>query len=786
MKQDYPEEHFIYEKVVHHPWKVIGICLLGVFIIGSFLRFVAPSITYKDMLGADYPLLKFYDEIQSEYTNDDNLLVFVEAKEGTVFTSSILAGVQALTTELWKTPYSVRVDSITNFQHIEANGDDLQVSDLVERQSMLTAADLDRIKNIALSDPLLLNKAVNREGNVLAVNISFAFPNLSLNEKLDAEDFVQKTVQELQKDYPEINTYVAGLVALDATVMRISQKETGLFLGLVMMIVVGLLIFILRTFQPIAVSVLVFVFSIIAGMAFAGMMGWKLTPFTASVPMIILILAVADCVHFITSFMQTLREGMEKRPALVAALKLNFKPIAVTSITTAIGFLTLNFSESGGIRALGNQVAVGVMFAFILSVTFLPAFLSLLPFRATMTSRPGSSERWNGIGEFLARYRKSVLLASLLLSLGLAYGVTLNEFNDSVPNYVSKEVPWRKANDFGEKHFGGAYTFSFSIDSGQADGVTDPEFLKKVDQFATWLRSLPEAISVNTVTDTFKQLNKSMHGDDQEYYRLPENRELAAQYLLLYEMSLPYGLDLNNQINLDKSATKILVTFKTLSTTQVLAMEKRINQWIDNHMPGVTSLGSGVQLMFAHLLNQDTRGLILGAVAGLLFISLLLIFAFRSIKIGLVSVAPNIFPAAIAFGIWGFWVGRVGMGMAMVSGMTIGIIVDDTVHFLSKYLKGRREEQLDAVQSVKYAFRNVGPSIVLTTIVLVAGFLTMAAFAEFKVNSDMGKMTAMILTIALIFDLVTLPILLMIFDKTKQPVQSPHQRKLNILQKINA
>lgn len=775
-----------YEKVVHHPWKVIGICLVGVFFMGSFMRFVAPSVTYKDMLGADYPLLKFYEQIQSEYTNDDSLMVFIGAKLGTAFTREILSGVQGLTRELWKTPHSVRVDSVTNFQHTEANGDDLLVADLVEHADMLSPTELERIKKIALSDPLLLNKTVNEQGNVLAINISFAFPNLSLDEKQNAESFVQKTVEAFRERHPEANAYVAGLVALDVAIMKISQKESGMFLGLVMLVVVGLLVFILRTLQPVLVSIFVFVFSIVAGVAFSGLMGWRLTPFTASVPMVILILAVADCIHFITSFVRRLRGGEEKRQALVSALKLNFKPIAVTSITTAIGFLTLNLSESGGIRALGSQVAVGVMVAFILSVTFLPAVLALLPIKAKVKAGFGSDAQWNRVGEFLFKYRFTLLLVGTLLTLGLGYGITLNEFNDSVPTYISKSVPWRQANDFGEKHFGGAYTFSFSIDSGQADGVTDPAFLEKVDAFSTWLRSMPEAISVSTVTDTFKRLNKSMHGDEPGYYRLPEDRQLAAQYLLLYEMSLPYGLDLNNQINLDKSATKILVTFKTLSTSEVLAMEQTINRWIEKNMLGVTSMGSGVQLMFAHLLYQDTRGLTLGAVLGLFFISMLLIFVYRSLKIGLVSISPNLFPAGIAFGIWGYLVGEVGMGMAMVSGMTIGIIVDDTVHFLNEYLKGRRDEALDSVQAVNYAFRNVGPSIVITTVVLVAGFVVMAVLSEFRINSDMGKMTAMILVTALIFDLLILPILLMIFDKEKEPSRALPKDALKGLRESNA
>ena len=460
---------------------------------------------------------------------------------------------------------------------------------------------------------------------------------------------------------------------------------------------------------------------------------------------------------------------MQKKQALTNALNLNFGPIAITSITTAIGFLSLNFSESVSIRALGSQVAFGVMFAFVLSVTFLPALLALVPFNVK-PEKTTSAGRYEGFADLLYRNRALILTANLLLLVVLGLGLTRNEFNDRIPTYFAETLPWRQANDFSEHHFGGAYTFSYSLNSGTPGGVADPEYLEKVARFADWLRSLPQVAYVNTVTDTFKRLNKNMHGDRPEYYRLPRARDLAAQYLLLYEMSLPYGLDLNDQVNLDKSATKVLASFRTMSTSEILAMEKTINSWIENNLTGISATGAGVQIMFAHLLDQDTKGLTLGAALGLFLISLLLIVALKSWKVGLISILPNVFPAVLAFGIWGLFVGQVGMGLAMVSGMTIGIIVDDTVHFLSKYLMARRQHGLDARSAVAYTFEHVGPSIVFTTLVLVAGFVTMALLAEFRVNSDMGKMTALIMTTALILDLVTLPILLMIFDKKPAPV----------------
>ena len=230
-------------------------------------------------------------------------------------------------------------------------------------------------------------------------------------------------------------------------------------------------------------------------------------------------------------------------------------------------------------------------------------------------------------------------------------------------------------------------------------------------------------------------------------------------------MSLPYGLDLNTQINMDKSATKLTAAFQTLSVREILALEQQVDAWAAENLPDLTYITTGAQPMFAKFMDTSTRSLTMGAIYGLILISGLLIFMLRSFKIGAISLLPNLAPVVLAFGVWGLFVGQVGFGLAMVSGITIGIIIDDTVHFLAKYLDARGAKGLSAKDAVTYTYRTVGKSIVFTTLVLVVGFLAMAVLSNFRVNSDMGRMTAIIMTFALFFDLVTLPALLMVFDR---------------------
>jgi predicted RND superfamily exporter protein len=228
-------------------------------------------------------------------------------------------------------------------------------------------------------------------------------------------------------------------------------------------------------------------------------------------------------------------------------------------------------------------------------------------------------------------------------------------------------------------------------------------------------------------------------------------------------MSLPYGLDLNNQIDIDKSATKIAVTLKTLTSNEVIAFDDAVENWLQQNTPSITVYSSSPTLMFAHLGKRNITSMLEGTSIALLLISGVLIFFLGSFKYGVISLLPNLTPALTAFGIWGITVGQVGLGLSVVTGMTLGIIVDDTVHFLSKYLRARREKGLNAEDAVRYAFNSVGIALVVTSFVLVAGFMIMAQ-SHFYLNSSMGLLTSAVILLALFIDLTLLPSLLIQFS----------------------
>ena len=333
-----------------------------------------------------------------------------------------------------------------------------------------------------------------------------------------------------------------------------------------------------------------------------------------------------------------------------------------------------------------------------------------------------------------------------------------------IVEYFDERIPFRTDTDFVVENLTGMYFIDYSLDAGVPGGISDPAYLNQVDRLASWLREQPEVIHVSTLSDVFKRINRSMHGDDPEWYRLPGERDMAAQYLLLYEMSLPYGLDLNNQIDIDKRSSRLSVTLETLSTTEFLAFERRVDAWMAGNTPDIRATGASPPMMFSYIGFRNALGMLVGTGLALAAISILLIFVLKSLRYGLLTLIPNVAPAAMAFGIWGLANGEIGLGLSVVGTMTLGIVVDDTIHFMSKYLRARREQGLDPVESVRYAFSTVGIALWITSVALAAGFLVISTSA-FLLNANLGLLVAIVIMLALVVDFLLLPALLIRFDR---------------------
>lgn len=753
------------EWLVRWRWLCVVLVLCFVAFAASGIRLLGFSNDYRVFFSAENPQLVAFENLQNTYTKSDNVLFVLAPADGNVFTPHTLEAVEWLTKQAWQIPYSIRVDSVTNFQHTRAEGDDLIVEDLVTQAGSLEPDELDYIRKTAINEPLLVNRIVSPGGHVTAVNVIIQLPGIHpAAEVPEVVRFSRDLAGQLSERYPDLEVHLTGIVLLNNAFSEMSMRDMQTLVPIMFFIIILVMAFLIRSVWGTLATLLVIVLSIVTAIGMAGWLGIQLTPPSASAPTMIMTLAVADCVHLLVTFLQQLRQVDSKTAAMTESLRLNLQPIFLTSITTAIGFMSMNFSDAPPFRDLGNIVAIGVVASFFYCIGLLPALMQLFPVRVK-AARNQSVAGMDALAGFVINYRKPVLWGMSLLVVTLVAFVPTNELNDEFVKYFDEEVPFRIDTDFTTDNLTGLYNISYSLESGSPGGISEPAFLNKLEEFARWYRQQPEVMHVSTLSDTMKRLNRNLHGDDPAWYRIPDERNLAAQYLLLYEMSLPYGLDLNNQINVDKSATKLDVSIQSLSSNQTIALEERARHWLAEHAPAsMQAHGASPSVMFAHIGARNIRSMLTGTTLALVLISFILIFALRSLRIGLISLIPNLVPAGMAFGLWGLLVGEVGLALSVVTGMTLGIVVDDTVHFLSKYLRARREDGLSSPDAVRYAFHNVGTALWITTLILIAGFLVLTQ-SPFKLNSGMGLLTAITIGLALLADFLLLPTLLMTLDK---------------------
>ena len=751
--------------VLRHRWLVIVFSLAFMLAMAAGSRFITVSNEHRVMFGEDNPQLAAFDALEDTYAASNTALVAIAPRTGSVFTRDALGVVEALTESAWLAPYSTRVNSLTNYFHSEAMEDDLIVGPLVEDAASLSDADLVRIESIALGSQEVVGRLVSPDGRVAGLAINFVMgenPDLAVKELTDYLDIM---LEDARENTPDVDFYLTGDVVMNRAFADATQDDLETLLPIVFVLILITSTLLLRSFLGTGIIVVMIGFVISTTMGFAGWFHTVFSPVNSGVPIIVMAISVAQAVHIITHTLTGIRDGAERNEAVAKSIRTNAYPVFLASITTAIGFLSLNFSDSPPFHILGNFVAFGVMITFIYAVTLLPALLSVLPLRARAA---GSRQPvfFDRLGDFVVSRRKPLLWSVGLLTVVLITGVPRNQLTDSWPDYFDERYEFRRDTDFVMENLTGLLSFEYTLAAEEEGGITDPDYLRQVEAFAEWNRSQPEVGHVQAFSDIMKRLNKNMHGDDPAFFRIPDAQDLASQYLLLYELSLPFGSDLNDRIDVSRSATRMTVVIRGRSSQDLQDLASRGEAWLRENAPALATEATGLNVVFAHISQRNIESMLRGTVVAMAFISLILVLVFKSIRFGLISLLPNFVPAAMSFGLWGHLVGEVGIASSVVIVVAFGIVVDDTIHFLSRYLKARKEEGLSAEEAVRVTFRSVGKALWTTTLVLSAGFL---AFAEsgFQVSWALGLLVTITIAFAIIADFLLLPPLLMALDRRK-------------------
>lgn len=733
---------------------LLGLALVAALVPG--MGGLRPNFTYRGFFYPTDPLLTAFDAFERQFGNDDSVILVVHSPDG-IFDESSAAHIVEVTEALWRVPEVIRVDSISNYNWVHADGDELIVEPFIPKDEPLTPELLTTRRGVALDHEVIPKYLLSEDAKTAMI---FATVKPGLDAPPNAPEIVggvRDLVKKMGKD--DHDYYISGGPAVTLGFQEASEADLSLN-GAVLIMVILTLGVLLRSIIGIILSLVVVFLSIFAGFGFGGYLGVEITNITVILPQILIAIGVADAVHILVTFLRSLSRGVPRKDAAEFALLKNFMPTVVTSITTAAGFVTFASADLKPIVGLGIMASFGTLVAWLLSYLVLGSLIFLIPIRRkvlTEERQASSDDRARSFTDLLVRYRTLILVgygAVCILALVLA---GQNSVNSDPMKYFRKAFPVRVAMDFIEANIGGARGVELAIDSGTDEGVKDPAFLTKVEAFQAWVETLPAVTRTISIIDILKMTNRSLHGDDQSQFVLPQNREAVGQELFLYQMSLPQGMNINDRITIKNDAMRMTVLWTLASSSEVVDQIREIEA--KGREMGLTVSATGKNRIWQSMNGYVVRAFITSLTLALVLISGILIIFFRSWRIGLIAMIPNAVPLIIGGGVL-FLIGKtLDVGVALVTAVCLGIAVDDTIHVLSNFVRLEREGK-SSYEAVVEILTGTGPALVTTSIILVTSFGTLA-FGTFVPNIYFGVMTAIILTVALVTDLTFLPAMLL-------------------------
>jgi uncharacterized protein len=517
-------------------------------------------------------------------------------------------------------------------------------------------------------------------------------------------------------------------------------------------------------------------------MGLNGILGYKLNAITASSPQLLLGITVAATMHLFASFIERRARGDSPPEAARHSLEHNLGPIILTTIPTALGFFSFMVGSIVPVSRLGFMAGCGSLIMMLLAITIVPALLSYCPARPhrALPQRFQFARLFARLGRLAIAHPKRTILAWLAVTaLFAAFAPFL--VVDSNPVRYFKSGHWfRDSIDFLEHQGSGASAYEIVVRGARPESIKTVEYMQDLDRFSQYLRhSAPgEFRNVYSLSSILRSMNRALHGDDPDYYRLPDSDEAIAQYMLLYSLSVPVGMDINDRMNVDNSATRITIVRPVVSTRTSRENIDLIVQWAEQNLKHVEVEFTGRDVLYTNMGNNVTDSLIQSLTFDVLTIVPLLFLMFRSFYAGTISVFANVGPLIIIVGVMGAGGILLDVGTLMVASLGLGIAVDDTVHLLAQFYRHRRAGA-GAADAITHTLAEVGTPATVTTLALMMSFLVFL-MADFMPNFYFGILISLVVLLALLADLTLTPAMLYWLYRKRAPAPAAQDAGVSV------
>lgn len=747
---------------------LIGCLLFLSFVPGLFL--IENDFGVKNWFAKEDPLIHKLEDFESTFGNDESIVISI-THENDLFTKKGINLIQKLSSKMEEFSGITKVTSLTNYNWIHAEGDDIFIDPLFDDSSQLTDKYIKSKKMIALNHKVIKNYLVEESGKTTLIfgKIRSSITTIGNDsEYVDNNAYyvlivkqVEELVAEIKKEYPNFIFHFAGPPVINDQFKSAAEKDSTVLMPIMFVMLVIFLVFSFRRFTGVLFPMIIIGSSILMTLGFSGLIGVKMSNMTHLIPGILVAISIADTVHIMTTFFQYHRRGESQKSAALISLEKNLWPTFLTSLSTSIGFLSLCVSPLNLILDLGIMASFGTMMAWLLTLIFVIPLLIVLPIKHKKEDHTNkilhlSEDFVNKYVGFIKKYRKGIMLFFFGISIGSIILGTKIKVNANPLEYFPKKSPIITAHDYIQEEIGGTMGPEIVIETKESGGAKNPVVLQKVDKLQTWLESFPFVNRTISITNVIKEMNKTLNQDDESFYKIPNDRNQIAEILLLYTMGLPEGSSITEHMSMDESKLRVSVLWSLHDSNESLKYLRLIEAKIKEL--GLNGYNTGKIPLYKEMTGHIVTTFLSSIGLAVFIVSLLMLLVLRSLKLAFLSMLPNIIPLCFGGGFLVLLNKELDIGCAIVSSVALGIAVDDTIHFLANYLK-QLETGVSSENAIKDVIIHTGPALISTTIILFFAFGCFA-FADFVPNVYFGILISLILISALVVDLVFLPALL--------------------------
>ena len=754
--------------IISYRWFIVLLIPLITLAFAWQLKNAEFDGSYRIWFSKESQTLQQYDRFKEVFGNDDSMIILFSDENG-VMNHKALGVVERLTEKLWQTKYIARVDSLTNYQYVHVNPeepDDILIENLIEEVAVLTEDELQEKKKIALSEDVLVGRIISKDAKttMIVARITPKGGNTIGASKSIMEDVNRYIEEEKESDY---SFHLAGGPVVNQTFSSLAIHDVTTYTPLAILIAMLLLWVVFKKPSGMILTILVVIFTFTIAMSLQVVLGYKLNNFTANMPVFIIAIGIADAMHLYWIYLLSRRSGMKNEEAIYESVNKNFLPIFLTSITTAVGFASLGISEIVPIKTLGIATASAAILAFVLTIVFVPAALAILNIKVKTKKVQTEKQRHNAFAlkyaEWIVKYDIRIILASLVLFGFVGYGLTQLRVDSNAVRYFTEDVPFRQTIKVIQERLTGPMAYEIVANSKTPDGIKEPAFMNTVEKFCQELKlTYPDARHTSSLVDVVKRFNEIIANNRS----VPQDKNLIAQYLLLYSLSLPQGMEISDKMDVDEQYLRITASMNVVDTSKDLEMIEWIEAWWKK--TPYSAEVNGQTTMFANMQSDVTDTLIESITIAIGVISIIMLFIFKNFRMIPIFLIPNVLPIVLVIGVMGWLDITIDIGVAISGAIIMGIAVDDTIHFLVKYQEARRKGHR-LKESIAYVMQYAGSAIVFTTLILSCAFIVFN-LSEFMLNANFGLVTAIALLIAVVVDLVLLPAILSRFDSKDRSV----------------